>query len=373
MRCCATRWLFFGSQHDLDDDRQQAFARFCSATPVGHHAFKATVQASIAPIDSEYAKAVRWHTDVTPMPDYSRDLRCCARRRAALAYGGSTPRPSTAAGLRLCCRIRSSASPRTCGHLHSNRLRLSAWASPTVLAPMTDYPARAARGFVRETRLRAPNIPLVRVHPETGERTLLAGDFVRALLGMDGLRVITPWWTCCSVGSPCPRTPFAGTGLPGDVAMWDNRATQHRAVDDYDDQRRVSAPGDLGRDAASRGDLRKKKKAGKPRPGRAQRPSRPARALPRGRNVTTSPSMTTAETQAVDLGPVHHAKARTANAGLAGGRVRPPVRPRRSADRHRQRAQHGMEVPMFDHVPAGHARDPHRRPGLPVRRRRTTT
>jgi taurine dioxygenase len=25
----------------------------------------------------------------------------------------------------------------------------------------------------------------------------------------------------------------------GDVAMWDNRATQHRAVDDYDDQPRL--------------------------------------------------------------------------------------------------------------------------------------
>lgn len=26
---------------------------------------------------------------------------------------------------------------------------------------------------------------------------------------------------------------------PGDVAMWDNRATQHRAVDDYDGQHRL--------------------------------------------------------------------------------------------------------------------------------------
>jgi alpha-ketoglutarate-dependent sulfate ester dioxygenase len=25
----------------------------------------------------------------------------------------------------------------------------------------------------------------------------------------------------------------------GDVAIWDNRATQHRPIDDYDDQRRL--------------------------------------------------------------------------------------------------------------------------------------
>ena len=35
----------------------------------------------------------------------------------------------------------------------------------------------------------------------------------------------------------------------GDVAIWDNRATQHRAIDDYDDQyrlmHRVTVQGDV--------------------------------------------------------------------------------------------------------------------------------
>jgi taurine dioxygenase len=36
-----------------------------------------------------------------------------------------------------------------------------------------------------------------------------------------------------------PENTIRWTWAAGDVAMWDNRATQHRAVDDYDDQRRV--------------------------------------------------------------------------------------------------------------------------------------
>jgi alpha-ketoglutarate-dependent taurine dioxygenase len=36
-----------------------------------------------------------------------------------------------------------------------------------------------------------------------------------------------------------PENTIRWNWTPGDVAIWDNRATQHRAVDDYDDQRRV--------------------------------------------------------------------------------------------------------------------------------------
>ena len=43
---------------------------------------------------------------------------------------------------------------------------------------------------------------------------------------------------------------------PGDVAVWDNRATQHRAVDDYDDQyrlmNRVTVQGDVPVDVYGR-------------------------------------------------------------------------------------------------------------------------
>src|ERR1700744_5768903 len=97
--------------------------------------------------------------------------------------------------------------------------------------------------------------PVVRVHPETGERTLLAGDFVRGFVGMGNYesqlllellrRPIT-----------MPENTIRWQWETGDVAIWDNRATQHRAIDDYDDQyrlmHRVTVMGDVPVDVQGR-------------------------------------------------------------------------------------------------------------------------
>ena len=76
------------------------------------------------------------------------------------------------------------------------------------------------------------------VHPETGERSLVLGAFARQLVGLDShesaalidllQRRITQ-----------PENTIRWNWQAGDVAIWDNRATQHRAVDDYDNQRRL--------------------------------------------------------------------------------------------------------------------------------------
>jgi taurine dioxygenase len=219
--------VFFRDQHHLDDDHQQAFARLLGS-PVGHHAFTRH-GGVIAPIDSEYAKATRWHTDVTFMPDYPAIsvLRAVTLPR----YGGSTLWASTAAAY--------DHLPAPLKHLvenlwalHSNRYDYAA-AQP---GELTDT-QRALREAFEKPDLRAEH-PVVRVHPETGERTLVAGDFVRGLLGLDSheshalLELLQRRITM-------PENTIRWNWVPGDVAMWDNRATQHRAVDDYDDQRRV--------------------------------------------------------------------------------------------------------------------------------------
>ena len=90
--------------------------------------------------------------------------------------------------------------------------------------------------------------PVVRVHPETGERTLLAGDFVRSFVGLDShessvlLELLQRRITM-------PENTIRWNWETGDVAIWDNRATQHRAIDDYDDQyrllHRVTVMGDV--------------------------------------------------------------------------------------------------------------------------------
>lgn len=218
--------VFFRDQRHLDDDRQQAFAGLLGA-PVGHHAFKGA--GVIAPIDSEYAKATRWHTDVTFMPDYP--AISVLRAVTLPSYGGSTLWASTAAAY--------DSLPDPLKHLAENLWALHSNRYDYAAAPVEEVSEtqRALREMFSKPDFRTEH-PVVRVHPETGERTLVAGDFVRGLLGMDAheshalLELLQRRITM-------PENTIRWNWTAGDVAMWDNRATQHRAVDDYDDQRRV--------------------------------------------------------------------------------------------------------------------------------------
>jgi len=54
--------------------------------------------------------------------------------------------------------------------------------------------------------------PVVRVHPETGERTLLAGNFVRNFVGLDSQRISRAVRTAAAANHRARRTPSAGTG-----------------------------------------------------------------------------------------------------------------------------------------------------------------
>jgi alpha-ketoglutarate-dependent sulfate ester dioxygenase len=74
--------------------------------------------------------------------------------------------------------------------------------------------------------------PLVRVHPETGERSLVLGGFastipgLRPAQGRDLIGIFQDYVTR-------PRNTVRWRWRVGDLAIWDNRATQHVAVDDY--------------------------------------------------------------------------------------------------------------------------------------------
>jgi taurine dioxygenase len=79
--------------------------------------------------------------------------------------------------------------------------------------------------------------PVVRVHPETGERALLLGGFAHRLVGhnaaesVDLIRIFQSYVTR-------PENVVRWTWQEGDVAIWDNRSTQHYAIYDYGDERR---------------------------------------------------------------------------------------------------------------------------------------
>jgi taurine dioxygenase len=79
--------------------------------------------------------------------------------------------------------------------------------------------------------------PVVRIHPETQERALLLGGFAHRLVGhnfaesVDLIRMLQSYVTR-------PENTVRWTWEEGDVAIWDNRSTQHYAIFDYGEERR---------------------------------------------------------------------------------------------------------------------------------------
>lgn len=223
--------IFFRGQDHLDDAQQQAFGELMGDL-VGHHAMKRADAPKIAPIDSEYGKANRWHTDVTFMPDYP--SASVLRAVTLPTYGGSTLWASTAAAYdALPAPLK--ALVENLRAVHSNRFDYIKDVTVDT-AHLTDE----QKGYQAE--FQKPDFrtehPVVRVHPETGERTLVAGQFVRGFVGLDSYESAA-LLELLQRRITMTENTVRWDWQPGDVAMWDNRATQHRAVDDYDDQHRL--------------------------------------------------------------------------------------------------------------------------------------
>jgi taurine dioxygenase len=226
------RVIFFRDQRHLDDQQQLAFAGLLG-TPIGHPA--ASVLAAqnapvITPINSEYGKANRWHTDVTFAANYP--ASSILRAVTLPSYGGSTLWASTAAAYEqlpepLKCLVENLWA------VHSNRYD---YVTEEAVVSMTDA-QRAFRQAFEKADYRTEH-PVVRVHPETGERTLLAGDFVRNFVGLDS-HESDVLFELLQRRITVPENTARWNWEQGDVAIWDNRATQHRAVDDYDNQPRL--------------------------------------------------------------------------------------------------------------------------------------
>jgi alpha-ketoglutarate-dependent sulfate ester dioxygenase len=236
--------IFFRNQHHLDDAQQQAFA-MCLGMPIAHPALEQEGAPIVTPINSDYAKANRWHTDVTFVANYP--AASILRAVTLPSYGGSTLWASTAAAYQALPEPLKALTENLWA-LHSNRFDYI-----TASQLQTDE-QKAHRTRFEKVDFRTEH-PVVRVHPETGERTLVAGDFVRGFVGMDDyesqvlLELLQRRITM-------PENTIRWNWEAGDVAIWDNRATQHRAIDDYDGQyrlmHRVTVMGDVPVDVHGR-------------------------------------------------------------------------------------------------------------------------
>lgn len=80
--------------------------------------------------------------------------------------------------------------------------------------------------------------PVVTVHPETGERTLLTGLFIKNFVGVNDedtraiIQILQSHITY-------PDNTVRWRWRNGDVVLWDNRATQHRVCEDFGNQLRL--------------------------------------------------------------------------------------------------------------------------------------
>ncbi|MGL6234190.1 MAG: TauD/TfdA dioxygenase family protein [Segniliparus sp.] len=224
--------VFFRGQHHLDDDAQYAFAERMGV-PTSAHPTLRSADVKVLALDSEEGgRANRWHTDVTFC---DRPPKASILRAVTLPpYGGSTCWANTATAYeQLPASLRALADGLWA--VHTNEFDYAALSvEQQALARSMAGGAAAKFASVRfETEH-----PVVRTHPETGERALLLGAFAKRILGVSAEESQALLRSFHDRTTRLENT-IRWNWAPGDVAMWDNRATQHYAVSDYGDHRRV--------------------------------------------------------------------------------------------------------------------------------------
>lgn len=233
--------IFFRGQDALDDAAHEAFAARLGE-PVAHPTVPvASGSRYLLDLESREGEAASsWHTDVTFVPAYPQ--ASILRAITVPAAGGDTLWANAVTAYEtLPAPLRALADQLRA--VHSN---------------LYDYAAARPQGVSSEASRRYHEVftatvyetehPVVRVHPETGERALLLGHFVQKLVGLgqaDSHRI----FAALQEHATLPENTVRWHWQPGDVAIWDNRATQHRAIADFGKQprhlRRATVAGDV--------------------------------------------------------------------------------------------------------------------------------
>jgi len=231
--------VFFPGQH-LNDAEHESFATLLG-DPVAHPTVPvAQGTAYTLELNGEGGRAANsWHTDVTFTDAYPK--LSILRSVQSPAYGGDTTWANTAVAYStLPPALRDLAD--TLWAVHSNEYDYAAQRSEVDVKAYEQY-RRVFTSSVYETEH-----PLVRVHPDTQERTLVLGHFFKRFVGLsshDSQRLFEIFQNHIIRLEHTARWRWN----TGDVAIWDNRATQHYAIADFGTQtrlmRRVTVHGDV--------------------------------------------------------------------------------------------------------------------------------
>ncbi|AFZ22691.1 putative taurine catabolism dioxygenase [Cylindrospermum stagnale PCC 7417] len=232
--------IFFRGQQ-IDANGQVAFARRFGEVTTAHPTVP-SLPGHPEVLDLDYgrtvARANNWHTDVTfvDRPPLGSILRALIIPRS----GGDTIWANSVTAYQdLPPHLRNIADQLWA--VHSNAYDYAAAA-----VDLTEE-VRAYRSVFTSTVYETIH-PVVRIHPESGERGLFIGGFVHRIRGLsetesnDLIRLLQSYVTR-------PENTVRWRWQVGDVAFWDNRATQHYAIADYGNQprhvQRVTISGDI--------------------------------------------------------------------------------------------------------------------------------
>jgi alpha-ketoglutarate-dependent sulfate ester dioxygenase len=238
----ANRVVFLRGHQHADDDDQRAFAQLLG-TITQPHPTVAGEGVGVLPIDSDRSRANSWHTDVTFV---DRVPAISVLRAITLPpYGGTTVWANTVLAYES-LHPGLQALADSLRAIHSNlydyvRDDESRWIGGI------DTQEQAYREEFSQQEFETEH-PVVRVHPETGERALLLGHFVRSFLGVSTADS-NDLFALFQRHIVRLENTVRWNWRDGDIAIWDNRSTQHYAVSDYDDQprllHRITVAGDV--------------------------------------------------------------------------------------------------------------------------------
>jgi taurine dioxygenase len=222
--------IFFRGQHQLTDQSQEAFAKLLGE-PVAHPTVPTAENTDyVLELDSEFGgRADTWHTDVTFVDAYPQ--ASILRALTVPEAGGDTIWSNTEAAYEHLPEVLKQLA----NNLRAIHINLYDYAARRPKAPAEDA-QRYADVFA--STIYETEHPVVRVHPETGKPSLLLGHFLQRFVGLSShdSKLIFELLQSHAI---LEENTIRWRWQEGDVAIWDNRATQHKAINDYGTQHRV--------------------------------------------------------------------------------------------------------------------------------------
>ena len=226
--------IVFRGQHHLDDEEQWAFAGLLG-TQTQSHPTVHSKGTRLLPIEGA---ANSWHTDVSFV---DRIPKASILRAVTLPpYGGATTWASTTAAYEQLPGALKALVDNLWA-LHTNLYDYAEKLDVGSSDPALTEERRLYQDEFRRTTYET-------IHPVTGERTLLLGHFVKEFVGLKPSETAALFQLLQSRITKLENT-FRWSWESGDVAIWDNRATQHYGIADFGDHtrrlQRITLAGDI--------------------------------------------------------------------------------------------------------------------------------